>query len=302
MAHPPQFIRDFDPAYGQLIQVSPLIRRLVATNKSPFTAWGTGTYVVGRGNVAIIDPGPEDIAHIDTLRHALAGERITHIVITHTHMDHSPGARLLRQHVDAPVVGCPRPLPSGPDDEPVEEGMDPHYQPDQVLADGDSISGPGWTLQAVYTPGHTSNHTCFCLPEEQSLFTGDHVMGWSTTVVSPPDGNMTDYMASLHKVLARGDRVLYPTHGAPITQPKPFVEALIAHRHQREQQILGCLAGGAATIPDMVGKLYADVDPRLHKAAGRSVLAHLTALISSGRVSTAEHAPAQGMAVRYRLP
>jgi len=302
MVSAPAFIRDFDPAYGHLTEVSPLVRRLVATNKSPFTAWGTGTYVIGRGEVAIIDPGPDDITHIDTLRHALDGERITHIVITHTHMDHSPGARLLRQHVEVPVVGCPRPLPSGPDDEPVEEGMDPHYQPDQVLADGDSISGPGWTLQAVYTPGHTSNHTCFCLQEEQSLFTGDHVMGWSTTVVSPPDGNMTDYMASLRKVLARGDRVLYPTHGAPITQPKAFVDALIAHRHQREQQILDCLAGGAATIPDMVGKLYADVDPRLHKAAGRSVLAHLTALITSGRVITADAVPTQGMAVRYRLP
>ena len=279
-----QFVREFDPAYGRLVDVSPLIRRLVAPNASAFTAWGSGTYVVGNGAVAVIDPGPDDSAHIDTLLRALGTERVAQIIVTHTHLDHSPGARILQARTGAPISGCGPHARIGTHDEPVEEGGDFEHQPDRLLQDGESISGEGWTLTAVHTPGHTSNHLCYALAEEHALFSGDHVMGWSTTVVSPPDGDMTRYMASLEKLLARDDRVLYPTHGAPITQPKPFIAQLIAHRREREEQILAVLKDGPGLIPAIVAKLYANVDPRLHKAAGRSVLAHLIALADSGRV------------------
>lgn len=279
------FIREFDPAYGTLAEVSPLVRRLVASNKSAFTAWGTGTYVVGRGAVAVIDPGPNDAGHIDTLLAGLGAETVTRIVVTHTHLDHSPGARLLQARTRAPIVGCAPHARRGPNDEPVEEGGDFEHRPDRQLADGDVVEGDGWSLTAVHTPGHTSNHLCFALGQEQALFTGDHVMGWSTTVVSPPDGDMAHYIASLRKLLDRDDRVLYPTHGAPINAPKPFITQLISHRLEREAQVLACLHEGLVAIPDMVARLYADVDPRLHRAAARSVLAHLVALERSGRVS-----------------
>lgn len=290
---PLPFIRDFDPQYGTLAGVTPLIRRMVATNKSAFTAWGSGTYVVGRGTVAVIDPGPHDAAHVDALTKALAGETISHIVVTHTHLDHSPGARLLQARLRAsgaavaPIVGCAPHARTGPNDEPVEEGGDFEHQPDTELRDGDSVHGPGWTLGAVHTPGHTSNHLCYVLAEERALFSGDHVMGWSTTVVSPPDGDMADYIASLRKLLARDDAVLYPTHGAPITDPKSFIAQLIAHRLEREAQIVNCLREGVTTIPAMVARLYADVDLRLHIAAGRSVQAHLIALERDGRAANA---------------
>ncbi len=293
------FIREFEPAYGHLVSVSPLIRRLVAHNPGSFTAWGSGTYVIGQNAVAVIDPGPDDAAHIDTLLRLLGGERVAQIVVTHTHIDHSPGARILQARTGAPITGCGPHARIGTHDEPVEEGGDFDHAPDRLLHDGDSVTGDGWTLTAVHTPGHTSNHLCYALAEEQSLFSGDHVMGWSTTVVSPPDGDMTRYMASLEKLLARDDRVLYPTHGAPITEPKPFIAQLIAHRREREEQILALLRDGPALIPAMVAKLYAAVDPKLHKAAGRSVLAHLIALIDAGRVRCEGSA---GAGSRYRLP
>lgn len=278
------FIRDFDPAYGTLKQVSPLVRRLVASNPSPFTAWGTGTYVVGHGDVAVIDPGPDDVRHIAALSAGLAGERISHILVTHTHLDHSPGARLLQAQTRAPIIGCAPHARTGPHDEPVEEGGDFDHAPDTELADGDVVAGSGWTLTAVHTPGHTSNHLCYALGEERALFSGDHVMGWSTTVVSPPDGDMAHYIGSLRKLLSRNDQVLYPTHGAPIVEPATFVSQLIAHRLEREAQILACLQDGLPGIPEMVARLYAEVDPRLHRAAARSVLAHLVALERSGRI------------------
>lgn len=293
------FIRQFDPAYGALAQVSPLIRRLVAPNKSAFTAWGSGTYVVGRGAVAVIDPGPDDAAHIGTLLRHLGAERITHIVVTHTHLDHSPGARVLQARLRAagapaaPIVGCAPHARLGPNDEPVEEGGDFEHQPDTELRDGDAIKGAGWTLTAVHTPGHTSNHLCYALAEESALFSGDHVMGWSTTVVSPPDGDMAHYIASCRKLLGRNDQVLYPTHGAPITAPAVFITQLIAHRLEREAQIVACVRDGLNDIPAMVVRLYADVDVRLHGAAGRSVQAHLIALENEGRVAQA--------AGRYRV-
>ena len=269
-------------AYGQLVPRSPLVRRLLARNPSPFTYTGTGTFVVGHGEVAVIDPGPLDFAHVKALIESLAGETVTHILVTHTHMDHSPAAPALQAATGAPILGC-APLILSDDGPRADAGFDPLYAPDRVLLDGDAVSGPGWTLTAVATPGHTSNHLCFALAQEQALFTGDHVMGWSTTVVAPPDGNMADYMASLQKLLDRDDVVYHPTHGEAIAQPQRFVRGLIAHRKQRETQILKHLAKGPQTIPAMVAQMYASIDPRLHGAAGRSVLAHLLDLEARGR-------------------
>lgn len=291
---PLQFNREFEPSHGRAIRVSPLVRRVVAPNSSPFTAWGTGTYIIGSGAVAVIDPGPADAAHIDAILAGLAGETVTHIVVTHTHLDHSPGAALLQARTGATVYGC---APHGAEGETVEAGADHDFVPDRQLADGDTIAGPGWTLSALHTPGHTANHLCYCLAQEQSLFTGDHVMGWSTSVISPPDGDMAQYVASLELLLPRRDRVYYPTHGAPIAAPQAYVEQLIEHRREREEQILACLAAGVGEIPAMVARLYADIDPRLHRAAARSVLAHLIKLVDEQRARC--DGPPHG-AARYR--
>ncbi len=263
-----------DALYGISETLSPLVRRVLAHNPSPFTYTGTGTYIVGHGTVAIIDPGPADPAHLDAVAQAVAGETVSHYVITHTHFDHSPAARPLRDRLGGQIVGC-APLnliDSGPR---ADAGFDPDYAPDRILADGDSVTGPGWTLRAVHTPGHTSNHLCYELPQEQTLFTGDHVMGWSTTVVTPPDGDMAAYMQSLALLLKRPDRCYLPTHGPAVTEPQRFVRGLIAHRKQREVQILKLLDGGPRQIEQMVESMYQGVDKRLWPAAGRSVLAHL---------------------------
>ena len=274
--------------YGKLLTRSPLVRRLLAHNPSAFSYTGTGTFVVGQGTVAVIDPGPDDPDHIAALIAALAGETVSHIVVTHTHKDHSPAAPALKAATGAMVIGC-APLVLADDGPRAEAGFDETYAPDAVMADGDSISGGdgpgGWTLTAVATPGHTSNHLCFALAEEKALFTGDHVMGWSTTVVSPPDGDMTDYMASLRKLLDRDDAIYHPTHGEPVTEPQRFVRGLITHRKQRENQILKLLGDGIAAIPALVAVMYAKVDSRLHPAAERSVLAHLIDLQAQGRVT-----------------
>lgn len=269
--------------YGRAEGVSPLVRRVLARNPSPFTYTGTGTYLVGRGDVAVIDPGPADPDHLQAILQATHGERIAAILITHTHLDHSPGAGPLRAATGAPVLGC-APLALADLGPRADEGFDPSYSPDRVLADGERIQGPGWTLAAVHTPGHTSNHLCFALAEEGALFTGDHVMGWSTTVVAPPDGDMAAYMSSLERLLARDDTVFYPTHGPPVTEPKRWVRHLLAHRRQREAHILAELAAGPRTIPSIVERLYAQVDRRLWGAAGRSVLAHLLDLEARGAV------------------
>ncbi len=275
-------------AWGHLVTRTPLVRRLLAHNPSPFTFTGTGTFVVGQGTVAVIDPGPNDPAHIGALLDALRGETVSHIVITHTHMDHSPGAPAVKAATGARIVGC-APLVLADDGPRADAGFDASYAPDQVMVDGDSISGGagqgGWTLTAVATPGHTSNHLCFALREEKALFTGDHVMGWSTTVVSPPDGDMAAYMASLRKLLDRDDAIYHPTHGEPVTEPQRFVRGLITHRKQRENQILKLLADGPRDIPAMVAVMYAQVDKRLHPAAGRSVLAHLIDMRDRGLVA-----------------
>ncbi|WP_353217847.1 MBL fold metallo-hydrolase [Sandarakinorhabdus sp.] len=274
-------------AYGMLATRSPLVRRLLARNPSPFTFTGTGTFVVGPkgpgSTVAVIDPGPNDPAHIAALLAGLAGERVSHIVITHTHMDHSPGAPALKAATGALIVGC-APLVLRDDGPRADAGFDASYAPDRVLTDGESVSGPDWTLTAVHTPGHTSNHLCYALEQEKALFTGDHVMGWSTTVVAPPDGDMADYMASLQKLIARDDAIYHPTHGEAVTDPQRFARHLLSHRRQRETQILRGIDEGLVTIPAMVAAMYAMVDKRLHPAAGRSVLAHLIDLEQRGQV------------------
>ena len=276
------FVREIEFEHGACDQVSPGIRRVIADNPGPFTYTGTGTYIIGSGNVAVVDPGPLDDAHLAALDKALAGDTVTHILITHTHMDHSPAAAPLKAKTGAKTYGFgPH---GGQGDSKVEEGGDRDFVPDVTLAHGDVVEGDGWSVEAVHTPGHTSNHLCFAYREEKALFSGDHVMGWSTSVISPPDGNMTDYMASLRLLLGRDDEIFWPTHGPPITDPKPFVEAFIAHRTEREEQIMGCLKGDLRYIPAMVKVMYADVPEYLHPAAALSVKAHLEHMIDTGRV------------------
>ena len=281
--------RDLTFAYGRADSVAPLVRRVIARNPSAFTFHGTGTYIVGRGRVAVIDPGPDDAPHVEALRAALAGETVTHILITHTHRDHSPAAAALKALTGAPTQGFgPHPTRLGSVE--AEEGGDRHFVPDRRLAEGDVVAGPGWTLEAIHTPGHLSNHLCFALREARALFTGDHVMGWSTSVVSPPEGNMAHYVASLTKLLARDDQVYYPTHGPPVPEPHDLVRAYIAHRREREEQILAGLRAGLTTIPALVASMYRDVPRALHRAASRSVLAHRRALGARGRVAAAGEA------------
>ncbi len=278
------FVKEMAFEYGVVQQVSPLVRRVVARNPSPFTYHGTGTYIVGRGAVAVIDPGPELPRHVDALLAALDGETITHQLITHTHRDHSPAARLVKQATGARTFGF-GPHGGGRSEPGVEEGADRDFRPDVVLGDGDTVAGEGWALSVLHTPGHTSNHLCFALAGEAALFTGDHVMGWSTSVISPPDGDMGDYLASLRRLLERGDRTYWPTHGPPIRDPHPFVRAFIRHREAREQQILDCLRQGVGAIPDMVASIYPEIAPALRAAAGRSVYAHLRHMVETGRAA-----------------
>lgn len=280
------FVRELDPAYGQAVQVSPLIRRVTAQNPGPFTYLGTGTYIVGRGETAVVDPGPDDPAHLDALLRALEGERVTAIVITHSHLDHSPLAQPLKAKTGATIYGRAVETAHAALEGPaLDDDDDLVFRPDVRVADGQRVSGPGWTLEALITPGHASNHVCYALSEENALFSGDHVMGWSTTVVSPPDGDMTAYYASLDRIIARAFTTLWPTHGPPITEPAPFLAAYKAHRLERERQILAQIAAGRTRIRDMVPEMYAAVDKRLHPAAARSVLAHLIHLTRSGAVT-----------------
>ncbi len=293
-----KFHRDLEFEYGRADAVSPLVRRIVASNPSPFSYHGTGTYVVGHGQVAVIDPGPDDQHHVDALLHALRGETIKAVLVTHTHIDHSPATPLLKAATGAPVYAYgPHPLPA-PGLEP-QQGGDTGFAPDHLLADGDTVTGPGWSLEALYTPGHISNHLCFALPEERTLFSGDHVMGWSTSVISPPDGSMGDYFASLRKLLPRDDLRYLPTHGPAVPAPQDFVRGFIEHREDRERQILACLASGPQNIPQMVAAMYRDVAPILHPAAARSVHAHLIHMAETGRV--ASDGPPAADAI-YRLP
>lgn len=268
------------PPYGKVEWLSPLVRRVLAHNPSPLTHSGTGTYIVGRGTVAIIDPGPDDPAHVEALAAAIAGETASHLLVTHTHIDHSPAARLLQRRVGGRIAGC-RPLAAGTVSG-AGDAFDPHYAPDLVLEDGEAVSGPGWTLRALATPGHTSNHLCFAFPEEETLFSGDHVMGWSTTVVFPPDGDMAAYRRSLELLLHRNERRYLPTHGPAIDEPQRLVRGLVVHRQHRERQIRQLLSEDGMTVGEIVRRLYATVGPGLQQAAGGSVLAHLLDLEARG--------------------
>lgn len=264
--------------------LSPRVRRVLADNPSHFTFTGTQTYIVGTGEVAVIDPGPAEPDHIAGILRATEGEKIVAIVCTHTHRDHSPAARPLAEASGAEIVGC-APLSLVDDGPRADAAFDHHYAPDRVLTDGERLTGPDWTLEAVATPGHTSNHLCYHLVEDNALFTGDHVMGWSTTVVSPPDGDMAAYMESLTKLQERSDALYYPAHGEPVTNPQQFVRGLGGHRKQRERQIMKLVEEGVGVITDMVPRMYKGIDERLYAPAGRSVLAHLIDLRDRGMVT-----------------
>jgi glyoxylase-like metal-dependent hydrolase (beta-lactamase superfamily II) len=293
---------EFSAAADECVALSPLVRRVVAGNPGPFTFKGTCSYIVGQGKVAVIDPGPDLSEHVDALLAAVRNETVTHILVSHTHRDHSPAARALKSATGAPIVGCgphraTRPSTDG-ETARLEGSGDREHAPDLELAEGDAVTGPGWTLHAVATPGHMANHLCFALPEEAALFSADHVMAWSTTVVAPPTGSMRDYMASLEKLRARDERMYWPGHGGPVRDPPRFVRALIGHRRQREASILARLAAGDSTIPDIVSAIYQGLSPALRGAAGLSVFAHLEDLVSRG-VAITEGTPA--LTSEYRL-
>ncbi len=291
------FVRELSFEYGRSDEVSPLIRRVIANNPGPFTYLGTGTYIVGHGEVAVIDPGPDDAAHLEAILAAIDGERVSHILVTHHHADHSPLARALKERTGASIHGLAVASTPEQGDLKLEAGYD-HFAPDITVHGGETIAGSGWTIEALHTPGHTSNHICYALHEENALFSGDHIMGWSTTVITPPDGDMGDYMRSLQAVKDRKFATLWPTHGPPIIEVTPFIDAYAAHRREREAQILAELAAGSTRIKDMVPRLYAAVDQRLWPAAAHSVLAHMLELVKTGRVRT--DGPA-GIDSDYRL-
>ncbi len=282
------FIREMEVQHGACVQLSPLIRRVVAPNPGPFTFQGTNTYIIGADDeVAVIDPGPLLTTHIDALMQAIGSAKVSHILITHTHNDHSPAAAPLKEKTGAPTYAF-GPHGSGRLEGGValEEGGDRDFMPDHRVKHGDVISGKNWDMECVFTPGHTSNHMCFALQQEQVLFTGDHVMGWSTSVVVPPDGHMGTYMDSLSLLLKRKDEIYWPAHGEAVRQPQDLVRAFITHRKEREEGITECLADGMTQIGEMVAKIYHDVDKRLHPAAAMSMLAHLQTMAETGRVKS----------------
>lgn len=280
------FVRDMAFEYGKPQQVTPLVRRLVANNPGAFTFNGTGVYIIGHGEIAVIDPGPDTEDHLQVLLRAVGDEKVTHIFVTHGHMDHSPAARPLAAATGAKICACAQPVIPTESEVRMEAGDDLSFRPDVGVRDGDLFHGKGWTIEAVATPGHTSHHFAYALREENILFPGDHIMGWSTTVISPPDGDMGDYIASLEKVRDRHFNALWPTHGPPVDKDvHGFVQAYIDHRKGRESQILEQLSLGRRTIREMVEVMYADVDRKLHPAACHSVLAHMIHLVKTGRVA-----------------
>ncbi len=319
----PRFNTEFDPRYGELVNVSPLLRRIVCRNPSKFTFYGTGTYVIGRGDVAVVDPGPRDDAHIEALLRALDGERVRHVLVTHTHGDHSPASAAVADATGAPVLGFgPHPVDArseqdddsgeengaevsgtfgngveGTDDDPDDPGNNPthsastqghhsdvDFEPDVALQHSEIIDGPGYTVEALHTPGHISNHLCFALREEHCVLSGDHVMGWSTTIIPPPDGDMAAYLESLRLLLDRpGEERLYPTHGGPVDEASEYISTLYRHRLDREAGIIGQLRKGPLSATQIVAELYAAIDRKLHKPAARSVVAHLRKLREEGR-------------------
>ncbi len=287
------FSHEFDARPGEAVSLSPLVRRIVCDNPGPFTYKGTSTYIVGRGKVAVIDPGPDDARHLAAILDALDGESISHILITHTHRDHSPLAARLKALTGAATFAQGPHGGDRADDGALrlDAAGDHAFSPDHRLADGDVVEGKGFSLEAVFTPGHTANHMAFALREEQALFSGDHVMAWSTSVIAPPDGNMADYFASLRKLLEREETVYWPGHGPERRQPRNFVKAFIAHRRMREAAILARIKAGDRTIPEIVSSVYASIDERLHGAAALSTFAHIEHLIAEGKVRSEEGAP-----------
>lgn len=280
------FVRQFEFEYGRCDQLSPLVQRVVADNPGPFTYTGTGVFIIGDENVCVIDPGPTTSSHEAALDRALAGRKVTHILVTHHHIDHSPMAKPLAEKHGCQVYGYGlQPTPPQGGEIRLEAGDDLSFKPDVEIRNGEEIEGDGWTISAIHTPGHTSNHLCFALKEENTLFSGDHIMGWSTSVVSPPDGDMGDYLRSLQTIYDRHFDILRPTHGPAITDVDNFVQAYIDHRHKREAQISDALESGLTSIFDIVAKLYADIDKRLHPAAAHSVLSHLIHMRESGRIT-----------------
>jgi len=283
------FVRDFEFEYETLAQLSPLIQRVIANNPGPFTYTGTGVYIIGEKNVAVIDPGPDMPEHRAALDEALKGRKVTHVLMTHHHIDHSPLAIPLARDHNCQVYGYgvqTRPPEGG--EVRLEAGDDLTFKPDVEIRDGDVIEGEGWTIDAIHTPGHTSNHMCYSLREENTLFSGDHIMGWSTSVVSPPDGHMGDYLDSLKRVKARGFDRIWPTHGPCIEAVDEFIGAYIDHRLTREAQIMSAISDGESIIMKIVEKLYTDIDKRLYPAAAHSVLSHLIHMRETGRVKAHE--------------
>ena len=277
---------DFSFEYGACDQVTPLVRRVIANNPGPFTYTGTGTYIVGSKELAVIDPGPLDDNHLEAILTATKNEKITHIMVTHTHNDHSPLAKSLKERTGALIYSFDQNSINIGENNKFEEGYDSKFSCDIKLKDGDLISGGDWTLEAIHTPGHTSNHLCYSLKEEKILFSGDHVMEWSTTVIVPPDGDMEDYIQSLEKLLKRDDKNYLPTHGKMIEKPKELVKKYINHRSSREDQIIKTIKSGNNKIIDIVKVIYVDVDKRLYPAASMSTLAHLTRMINKRQIKT----------------
>lgn len=284
-----EFDRDFDAVAGVAQRLSPLVRRVLCDNPGPFTFKGTSTFIVGHGKVAVIDPGPLDEAHLAALLDAVRGETVSHILVTHTHMDHSPLAASLKAATGALVHAHPgKPAKPGGAALRLDASIDQGFRPDVALAHGDRLAGPGWTIEAVYTPGHMSNHMSFALGEEKTLFCGDHVMAWATSVVAPPEGHMGSYMESLRLLLERDDAVYHPAHGPSRRNPLPLARATLAHRRMREEAIFARVKAGERTPAEIVRTIYADVDPRLHGAAALSTLAHLEHLVEQGRISSGD--------------
>ena len=284
------FNKSLDLKPDTVDEVAPGIRRILADNPGPFTFTGTMTYIVGHGDVAIVDPGPADEAHIGAVLDAVKNENVTHIFVTHTHRDHSPAVPAIKRATGATVYAegphrAARPLHIG-EHNPLDASGDREFMPDVALHDGDIVKGNGWTIEAVATPGHTANHMAFAFRERNALFAGDHVMGWATSIVAPPDGAMSDYMASLDRLARRAEQVYFPGHGPAIPDGPRFVGFYIEHRKAREESILHRLAKGAVDIPTLVRAIYIGIDPRLTGAAGLSVLAHMEDLVARGMVET----------------
>ncbi|WP_454287873.1 MBL fold metallo-hydrolase [Rhizobium arsenicireducens] len=298
----PEFDLTFQPAHGEAVPVAEHVQRITVNNPGAFTFHGTNTYIVGDASVCVIDPGPEDEAHFRALMAALAGREVTHIAVSHTHKDHSPLARRLKAATGATIVAegpyrPARPLHDG-EANPFAESSDLDFVPDIALAEGDRVEGDGWRLTAILTPGHTTNHVAFAFEDRGIVFSADHVMAWATSIVAPPDGAMSDYMASLERLLMRDDRVYFPGHGGPVKDPAAFLRGLRTHRRMRERAVLERIRSGDRLIADMVRAIYASTDPRLHGAAALSVLAHLEDLVEKGEVTTDGPARLSGV---YRI-